>query len=81
MTDNDSILSRFKRPGVRFSDEQKAQVKAYVEGKAMKVIVVLSFKEFKNVPTQSLLVRASAWKSDLGRRMVLKIYRICWEKH
>ncbi len=38
----------------------------------MKVTVVLSFKEFKNNPAQSLLVGASAWKSDLGRRMVIE---------
>jgi len=38
----------------------------------VKVTVVLSFKEFEKAPTQSLLVRASAWKSDLGRRMVVE---------
>jgi len=46
----------------------------------MKVTVVLSFKEFKNVPAQSLLVGASAWKSDLGRRMVLEDIQDMLEK-
>jgi len=38
----------------------------------MTVTVVLSFKEFKNNPTPSLLVGASAWKSELGRRLVVE---------
>ena len=38
----------------------------------MKVTVVLQFKEFKNDPAQSLLIGASAWKPDLGRRMVVE---------